>query len=650
MSLFKVLNSEVHPMGLKNVLSASYAAADRSGDLTERHLKPIVQRAAEEGQRWARSFLGGEKRAGLIIGRYDASSDLDRMLTDLNANPVEESYVKNQLAMGRSPRARWNHNRTIARTSAMNVYIKAALIEMRDDGLTHARRMEVHDHRTSPICRTLNGTIHEIAKLLTYLYPLTNDSHPNCVLPDTIVSAGCIDNISGGFIAAYKGVIFEIVLSDGRRVSVTPNHMLMTPLGFIRAIDLREGDNVIGCTDRDWTRGCVPNYDHKPSRIQDIINSLPESLGMKTRGMKVSPEDFHGDGVFMDGNVDIILPDSELSGACQSSLNKPIENKLLSERLGVNGDLLGCSPFTQILFGSLHASNGIMGRLRDLKSSMLSKFLHSYSVSLGCRPSINSHFFKDSIYSNFTNSNVSSYFNSTLSGSVSIDNSLIIDGAPSFNDIGLDVSIESCSRDSEIIANFIAGFTGLISNLNIVSINKSFYHGPVYDLQTESSSYFTEGILSSNCRGTFVPHFGLGAYRPQHFDMPTNINIGKFENAPIELSPWLNGLGKIIPFKKVVFEDLGKDQQTRLEKDVLKINLLDEEDPREILLEESARYHWPKVKDNFGEILALRDMRLIQPSKTYHNDWEFFMHLYQDYRLNQLEDPFVIGWFKTNIK
>jgi SPP1 gp7 family putative phage head morphogenesis protein len=134
---------------------------------------------AKAGHGWARYFLGGMEKKGFFIGSYDVDQDLDKMLSDLKASTKEREYVKTTLP-SRGPRIVHGHNRTIARTATMNIYCKASLIEYKEDGLTHVRRMEVHDDRTSPICRVLNGTIHRIDKLLNYDLPQSHDTHPNC--------------------------------------------------------------------------------------------------------------------------------------------------------------------------------------------------------------------------------------------------------------------------------------------------------------------------------------------------------------------------------------------------------------------------------------------------------------------------------------
>lgn len=174
----KILTSSVHPLRLRSALSSILAVAELPRGPTAKLLRPLVREVAKAGHEWAGSFLGMTKTA-FLVGSYDVDEDLDKMLTVLKASNKERSYVKSMLPQN-SPKIVHGHNRTIARTATMNIYCKSALIEYKEDGLTHVRRMGVHDDRISPICRALNGTIHRIDRLLSYELPQSHDSHFNC--------------------------------------------------------------------------------------------------------------------------------------------------------------------------------------------------------------------------------------------------------------------------------------------------------------------------------------------------------------------------------------------------------------------------------------------------------------------------------------
>lgn len=653
--MHKILTSSVHPLELKSALSSILAAADSPSGPTLKLLRPLVRRVAKAGHGWARYFLGGMEKRAFLIGSYDVDQDLDKMLTDLKASTKEREYVKNTLP-SRGPRIVHGHNRTIARTATMNIYCKASLIEYKEDGLTHVRRMEVHDDRTSPICRVLNGTIHRIDKLLNYDLPQSHDTHPNCVLPDTMVSVGSDpnflsgvipnNNILGGFVSTYKGPIVKLILSDGRRLSVTVNHMLLTPNGFVRAGDLRKGDNVIGRSLANWRMIDIPNNNNCPTRIQDVVSSLSKSFGCMTHQMPTSTEDFHGDGIFMHGNVDIIRTNSELRSAVQSGLSKPISNGNFAFGFNDSSFLLSLSPLEKILFSAGHTLDGSMSRLRELKASFLAKFFHSQGISFGDGSSLDSVFIKNSINSYLRDANGIRDLYSRLTGGISTNDIRFINRSSTlFNSEFLELAINSCASDTQLIRDLLNGPSCGVEPINIVDVSRFDYNGHVYDLHTASSLYLSEGIVNSNCRGTFVPFFDVGGYKPIHRDIPTRLNFLKFENAPREFEPWLRGMNKYITFNKVIFVKKPLPGMTKVEGNLLFLFLNDETDPRDVILEEEAKKVFnPK---SFREIEKMTDAGLVSPEKTHESSIEHFSHLFVAYRLNQLQDPILVRWFKN---
>jgi len=649
-ALTRTLTSGVHPAEIKSILAASKGIAEAGGELKRSSVLPLVRAAAMAGRHWAQGFLGLIKTSELRIGSYDYEKDLDGMLQELNARPRESDYIKDRLRTGQSVKQVLGHNRTVARTAAMNIYAKAALSEFLEDGLTLCRRMEVHDDRTSPICRVLNGTIHDIRKLLSYTFPLTHDSHPNCVLPDTIVSAGCDHNIVEGFVASYKGPVVKLILADGRRLSVTVNHMLLTPHGYMRAGDLREGSDVIGCSPGQWTRSInIPDNNNQPTRIQEKISSFSKQSSMSASRMEVSSKDFHGDGIFMNGDIDIIRSNSELWSTMQSGFSEPVEHNPFALGFNDTSLLSRFSSLDKFLFRSGLSFDGGVGSIREQKAIFLAQLLHSQSISMSSGPSWDTMLTKDFINSNFIDTNGQSYLKSRLASNISADNGIFVDKTSFFEAELSQLTMNSCLSDSKIISELLDGYSGEIVPLKIIGIERFDYTGHVYDLHTMTSSYWAEGILSSNCRGTFVPHFGLGAYRPKHRDMPVSVSVGKFENAPIEFIPWLRGIGKKTIFDKIIFTPLPGNMESKVEKNILFIDPQDEEDPRDVILHREGELLYPIFRESFHEMETLSKAGVIHPEKSHDTPAEHFIHLYQAYRLHQIDDPILMAWFSSNL-
>lgn len=70
--------------------------------------------------------------------------------------------------------------KSVVRTIILNEYTRGYLKQWKQGGLQHVKRVEMHDHKTCPLCRGLNGNVYRIDDLLREEYPLTYCTHPNC--------------------------------------------------------------------------------------------------------------------------------------------------------------------------------------------------------------------------------------------------------------------------------------------------------------------------------------------------------------------------------------------------------------------------------------------------------------------------------------
>lgn len=129
-----------------------------------------------------------------------------------------------------------------------------------------------------------------------------------CFLPGTRISG----EIIGASKAWYEGQAVEIELRGGDRLSVTPNHPIATARGWLRADDLREGDDAIRheleselvrfAGRPNTSRGAVGN-EHMPPRVENVFDALA-SHG--ARSADVSALDFHGEAQRFIGKVDVV--------------------------------------------------------------------------------------------------------------------------------------------------------------------------------------------------------------------------------------------------------------------------------------------------------------------------------------------------------
>jgi len=137
--------------------------------------------------------------------------------------------------------------RTVARTRLRQVQsesVKNTCIQYEND------LVEISDHgTTTESCIPYERNIFSISgKHPTYsLLDTWPPFHPNCLLPGPqIKSSG---GIIAGMRARYNGKAVKVTLTNGSNVSVTVNHLFLTPKGFAPAHLLRKGDDIFYCPD-----------------------------------------------------------------------------------------------------------------------------------------------------------------------------------------------------------------------------------------------------------------------------------------------------------------------------------------------------------------------------------------------------------------
>lgn len=117
----------------------------------------------------------------------------------------------------------------------------------------------------------------------------------------------------------YDGTITKIVFRSGCRLSMTPNHPVMTPRGFVPAGMLKPFDYVVAHdsqVDGPLPSGTISDdKQYKPAMIEEIFKSNLLGAVFPSRDIKVyRPEmdNFYGDAKFAKGNIEIVRTNREL--------------------------------------------------------------------------------------------------------------------------------------------------------------------------------------------------------------------------------------------------------------------------------------------------------------------------------------------------
>ncbi len=299
--------------------------------------------------------------------------------------------------------------------------------------------------------------------------------------------------VSGDFVAAsrcwYEGAVAEIVFASGTKLTLTPNHPVMTPDGFVLAGSLKPGDKVIaydakvdppprnGPLEFPLAARCYQVQDEPPAIEQVFEAFLAGSVGpagmVEVRRSQV--DDFHGDGKSVKGDVEVIRPDWELLddgelGRGEESGDPVFVLPLsdLPDELGAGGHLSRC-----------HRYGSSAGRLPGLAESL---------GGVG-RP--------------------------VRIGDVTPSGSLAIGVAADF-DPGISESLqEEHSVVARLLRESLERYAGVVKVDEVAEIGYLDFAGHVYDLQSRYGVIVandmgnSNGIVTHNCQCFLTTELGM---------------------------------------------------------------------------------------------------------------------------------------------
>lgn len=281
-------------------------------------------------------------------------------------------------------------------------------------------------------------------------------AHPRCILPGTkVLPMGPISAATKSF---YVGRCVEVTLGNGSKISVTENHPILTPGGWVQAKRLRQGDNVLYAADAEGIAALIdPDHDHSPTNIEEIFGALVESGAVSASRVPSSAEQFHGDGRSLHGHVDVVSVNRFLRGDVQPRVLQHCPQE------GVEvGDVSEGVLLTDSLLDLQFVGQG------DAAHRRVSGVEHGIAFAFGgVRPP-------------------------DLHGA----------GIVARDDASFDNAIaKGAPVHTSLSRKFLLGFSGHVTPEQVVEVRDFFFSGHVYDLQCDTYELYTgNGILVKNCR------------------------------------------------------------------------------------------------------------------------------------------------------
>lgn len=178
----------------------------------------------------------------------------------------------------------------ITRTALQHVSSQArfATWDRNRDIIKGVQWVSTLDSRTSNLCRSLSGRVFPIDK------GPRPPAHINCLPGDAYITAS--GDITGVSKRWFDGEMVSIKTSNGRFITCTPNHPILTDKGWIAAGNINSGDQVI-CNvsvNRESIINAQDNDSHPT--IREITESFLASGEVRAMPVPMTAPDFHGDG------------------------------------------------------------------------------------------------------------------------------------------------------------------------------------------------------------------------------------------------------------------------------------------------------------------------------------------------------------------
>ena len=421
----------------------------------------------------------------------------------------------------------------------------------------------VGDERMCPMCGAKHGQIYgwDDAK---------PPAHPGCIVEGTEIESP--DGIIAGTRSKYDGLVVKLLFASGRSLSVTPNHPVLTPNGFVSANLLREGDDVLCRPNFERVLEIDPDDNQEVTTVEKVFGALLESPGVVSRAMPVSPEDFHGDAAFIYGDVDIIWSNSLLRATGKSITFEPISEDLFCPGRTENHFLSGGCILASFLNSADPSFVCNMSRLCEFCNFFRGGLGHSEVHRLAA-PSRN-HPARLESSSNGV-SGAPELFRECLHGcsliiasedltGVNVSNKRHSFTFPEFDSSSFKPFLDHRRTAPNKSSHFSRSIPGLVEIDKVVDIEVIRHSGYVYDFQSISSLLLCNGILVSNCRCR-----PIGWFRPRTKEDKAESDRIKAKAAE---KPWESkstGQSEFEPLNSDTYDDL-KDSQIRVAKDLLK--------------------------------------------------------------------------------
>jgi hypothetical protein len=214
----------------------------------------------------------------------------------IQLNKLVDGYKNRGTAIARTEVVRAFNEGALDGYENMGVPAIGVMVEWTTSGLGHTA---LGNPSPCKKCAPLSGLVLKIEEARGLL-----PRHPNAVFAGgTFVPYGQLLELVR---ARYIGPAVHI-LAGSHRITIGPNHPILTSRGFVKAAELNEGDKILYDDFGHLSGSPTSKIDLKQvPLIEDVFSSLLSFRG--NTFISSSASDLHGDRVFCQGEVEAIRP------------------------------------------------------------------------------------------------------------------------------------------------------------------------------------------------------------------------------------------------------------------------------------------------------------------------------------------------------
>lgn len=270
----------------------------------------------------------------------------------------------------------------------------------------------------------------------------------NAIAADSIVQG----RIMFGLKSRYSGDIYKFTTQRGRRFTITANHPIPTPDGFLRARQIEKGSELLAYrTPADFQFRPLDDIDDIPTPAEKIFDSLRSLSGLVS--VEAPPLDLQGDAAFGDGYIHIVAANGELLHDIEAEISER-DTQLSFTLADLDASFLSRqSPFSEFGFGP--SASPVSG------PHLGQSCRHPVPGKADCRR-----------------------FGSAANLDVCRDQA----------------AADRASADTQLFRELQFRYPSEILLDQITNIEIEHFEGSVYDFQTETGYMVADGIVVSNCR------------------------------------------------------------------------------------------------------------------------------------------------------